>query len=192
MSKRRGPYKKYLADPSLAIPRQTRYNWRQGEQLSGDSSPTHHDGGGGAGDSAVNLEPGCSGATPDPQASAHDEAEIDDDDDGDMDVDYDHASFDGMEEEISMSPTEGQASPGAGSLLYEGAQISEKTGVELLLSLTNKHKLSLSALGDILKLVALHLPSSLPTPSAYRSVYMLLKHISETTSHLSKSTITHR
>ena len=42
--------------------------------------------------------------------------------------------------------------------LYPGAQIDEETGIMLILSLANKHRLTHSALSDIVRVVTMHLP----------------------------------
>jgi len=59
-------------------------------------------------------------------------------------------------------------------LLYPGAKISEDIGVALLLSMVTKHKISFSALADILKVMCMHFPAGTPVPTAYKSVYRFL------------------
>lgn len=145
MSKKRGPYKTYLTDPSIAIPRQTRYNWRKSEQSRNDSSPTHRN-------VQEDVEVDSFACASFFDGSLCSGAENEDDDvNAEMEVDSDPVTFDRddttstLEEEGGVT---GDTHSSLGPLLYEGAQISEETGVMLLLSLATRHKLSLSALGD--------------------------------------------
>ena len=48
----------------------------------------------------------------------------------------------------------------------------------LIMSLASKHKLTYSALADILKVICLHLPAD-SIPASYKSVYRLLKNVIE-------------
>ena len=78
------------------------------------------------------------------------------------------------------------------SLLYEGAQISEDMGMMLLMCLATKHKMSFSALADVLKVVCMHLPAGTSVPTAYKSVYRLLKKVAAKGSDISMATAAHR
>ena len=78
------------------------------------------------------------------------------------------------------------------ALLYPGAKISEDMGVALLMSMATKHKLSFSALADILKVLCMHIPAGTPVPTAYKFVYRLLKKVATVGSSISTATVTHR
>ncbi len=156
MSKRRGPYKRYLSDQLFRIPRQTRHNWRERERASTDSSPAHLD----LTEALDNVEPNTSAGASviDSCGEENEESEF-----SEMEVDSDPESFDGdgtasSVEEEGGATTDSQPSHAPHPLLYEGAQITKEIGVKLLLSLATRHRLTLSALGDILKLVSVHLP----------------------------------
>ena len=76
------------------------------------------------------------------------------------------------------------------ALLYPGAETSEEMGILMTTSLDAKHKLTYSALGDILRVICIHLPAgTLPTP--YKSLYCLLKAVGNHSS-LGSSNIVHR
>lgn len=47
---------------------------------------------------------------------------------------------------------DGQPASSPGTLLYEGAQITEDVGMALALSMAMRHKLMLSAVGDLCKI----------------------------------------
>ncbi len=176
-----GPYKRYLLDPSVRVPRQTRYNWRQLQRLS----PAHCDEPDALGQSSsdVGLE----------LPSGHDEVGDGDGDDTDAEADSDRESVNDSDADTTESSdeeggaTEMHASGPAP--LYPGAQITEEMGVKLL---ATRHRLSFSALGDILKLVTVHLPSHAPVPPAYKSTYMLMKTITSMGGNMSNATISHR
>ena len=70
------------------------------------------------------------------------------------------SDFGGAEEPPQFSP--------AYQPLYPGAQITEETGIMLILSLANRYRLTHSAVSDILQIVAMHLPQG-TKPKSYRS-----------------------
>ena len=160
--RKRGPYKRYLTEPSRRIPRQTRYNWRVRSRIL---SSTH--------DSI------------DRSQEVHDH-----EDDGpceDQGVPEDAGS-----ESDRVEVEEGGADRSPSHLLYPGAKISEDIGVALLLSMATKHKTSFSALADILKVLCMHFPAGTPVPTAYKSVYRLLKKVATLGNDMSTTTVTHR
>ena len=61
--------------------------------------------------------------------------------------------------------------------LYSGAQIEEGMGVMILLSLAMRHKLTYTAFADIIKVINIHLPKNVSTPTSYNSVYRFLKSV---------------
>ena len=61
-------------------------------------------------------------------------------------------------------------------MLYPGAGLSQEMGMMLIMSLASKHKLTYSALADILKVICLHLPAD-SIPASYKSVYRLFKNV---------------
>ncbi len=179
----RGPYKRYLSDPSLPIPRQTRFNWRcvadegiddlPGLSATSSFDPTLQDGHSSA--TPMDLEPEVSDALCCPGA----------DDDG-IGSDSESSSESDLESEQNTSGDEmGGALPagareGGANLqqahsspayhpLYPDAQITEEEGIMLILSLSTKHRLTQSALSDILRVVSIHLPQG-TTPASYRLV----------------------
>ncbi len=78
-------------------------------------------------------------------------------------------------EDEGVARTAGPGSTTTSPALYPGAQITEEVGVMLVMSLAARHNLTNTALADILKVVTLHLPLGC-APTAYSSVYKLLKH----------------
>ena len=80
--------------------------------------------------------------------------------------------------------------------LYPGAQITEKMGTMLILTIATKHRLTRSAISDILRVVSMHLPEG-TNPKPYRSgfhfsydhnitsrsLYHLFKRVNGSSSH---------
>ena len=158
--KTRGPYKRYLADPTIPITRQTRCNWRrQGEEpqaddttsdCSSESSSAMYVYGGDGNESTPlllnNSDPDCS-----PSSTSISDASM------------------GTGEQ-SPSPTP-ECSP-APLAMYPGAQISESTGVLILQSLASRHGLTQAAQSDILRVLKLHMPEN-GAPATYNSLYRM-------------------
>ncbi len=191
MSRRkRGPYNRYLTDPTAIVPRQTRHGWRKRSRLESDLAdiepidPTH------IAPTTVSVpgafaDVGEDGSVvevvPDPTTdliTAEREFTVENEGGGAEELE----ASDDDESDVQSSCT---------PLLYEGAQISEEMGVGLLLSMATRHRLTMSALGDLLKLITMHLPSGVPVPQPYRSVYMLLKSVAKC-GNLNDETISHR
>ena len=146
---RRGPYKRYLHDPSLAIPRQTLSNWRQrglsqGNEQTMETELTDSTEQESAELSEVESEAECVSPAPDSSCPPTPPATTS------------HAN-----DSVNHLPAQ--------NLLYPGAQISEATGKLLLHSLAVKHG---AAQADILKLLCLHMPAD-SIPPSYRSVHRL-------------------
>ena len=162
--RRRGPYKRYLTDPTARIPRQTRFNWRKQPRIS---SPTHH------GSAPSNCDTSASSASEGEDDATREPQDSDSPEDNRSGSDNADLSDDGIG--AHPSPTH--------SLLYEGAQISEDMGMMLLMCLATKHKMSFSELAD-LKVVCMHFPAGTSVPTAYKSVYRLLKKVAAMESDL--------
>ena len=154
---KRGPYKRYLHDPSLAIPRQTLSNWRQ----KGLSSLQDNE-------QAMETE-----LTDGTEQESSELSEV-----------KSEAECVSPAPDSSRPPTP-PAPPSTTShaniepacihlpvRLYPGAQISEATGKLLLHSLAVKHGLTQAAQADILKVLRLHMPAD-SIPPSYRSVHRL-------------------
>lgn len=144
---KRGPYKRYLRDPNCVVPRQTRYNWRKAEI---DPTP---------------LTTPEATAVDSPPASSADEEQ-----------DYSSSESDDIEDMDTDDPSP-TSSLSLHASLGDGAPISDEMGMMLILSLLTKHRLTYSALEDILKVVSEHLPSG-SVPSTYKSMYHLQKAMS--------------
>ena len=159
--RKRGPYKRYLRDPTLPIPKQTLCNWRQ-KGIIVDNDPaneplvTQNDYIESQ-DSEPEIEVPFSSPTTTPPFSPSVASA-----DGEPTA-ASPASFE------SPTPTSSDAHL-TENLLYPGAQISEETGRLLIQSLTMRHGLTKAALADILQLVRLHLPPGC-VPASYKSVH---------------------
>ena len=162
-SKKRGPYRRYLTDPTVPIPRQTLYNWRCTDGSTPPTSETiqleasrmdvdqdcHTD----IVDEVAGEETYENDSTSSESESDRDEAE----DSGDLESAWEQMEEGGAEQQM-----------GGSERLYPGARISEDTGILLLTSLASKHRLTHVALADILSVIAMHLPEGIETPKSYR------------------------
>ena len=151
-ARKRVPHKRYLTDPDYPVPRQTRYNWRHVAAESDDR---------GSEDGGESADEGCEDNIELIESEAEDdtdpiESEAEDDNDpivGEQEFANDRAN-----------PTH------RSSTLNQGVGLSEEMGVMLVISLASKHRLTYSALADILKVICLHLPAD-SVPASYKSVY---------------------
>ena len=165
-ARKRSPYKRYLTDPDYPVPWQTRYNWRHAAAESDDR---------GSEDDGESADEGCEDSIELIESEAEDntdpiESEVEDDNDpiiGEHEFANDRAS-----------PTH------RSSVLNQGVGLSEEMGMMLVISLASKHRLTYSALADILKVICLHLPAD-SVPASYKSVYRLLKKMTALGEHTS-------
>ncbi len=177
-SRKRGAYKRYKLDSSVPIPRQTLHNWRKQVKCSSTVPAPDRE---------------VDNPYPDASVTGAREIETGEVSEDDRDDHYIGGDSDGYDGYSSSSEDEGDSQPSpAPTLLYEGAQISEEMGMMLVLSMATKHRLTLSALADILKVMSLHLPSGTPVPPSYKSVYRLLKKVATMGGSLSSATLSHR
>lgn len=183
-SRKRGPYKRYLYEADAPIPRQTQYNWRQTakrSRMDEVESASCSDGSylqesADDADHQTQGENAESGNESDGSESERSESDENGSESGEMEEGLDEETLGGA-----------YSSP---ALLYPGAEISEEMGTLLTMSLAAKHKLTYSALEDILRVICMHLPAgTVPTP--YKSLYRLLKAVGNHSS-LGSSKIVHR
>ena len=186
---KRGPYKRYLKDPNFPIPKQTLSNWRKRDReldtctssSSGTSqlpspadnqpddsefccaiaSPAHYD--------ATSPEMGTYDQSSDDETAPLGQSSDDESTTPQSPTPLDDPS----DVTAYASDTAFEASSLAQNLLYPSAQISVATGTLLLHSLAVKHRLTQTALTDILQLLRLHMPAN-SSPLAYGSVHRLL------------------
>ena len=199
-NRKRGPYKRYLSEPDCKVPRQTLHNWRRRQDEAAailDEANNEFDNSEGAeftDSSQAVLDP------PLAESGSIEQPNLQDNGSdpfsassrlGSSDIDADPESSSGTDSDSSVdsSPAH-QASPA--HKLFNGAQVSDEMAVMLVLGLQSKHKLTQSALSDILSVLSMHLPSGQSIPTAYKSLYHLLKSISARESGLSCSTVVHR
>ena len=83
----------------------------------------------------------------------------------DSNYEFENESDSDIELGVAWEP---QQSNPAHQSLYPGAQITEETGAMLILSLATKHRLTHSAISDILRVASMHLPEG-TNPTFYRS-----------------------
>ncbi len=206
MERKRGPYKRYLSDPTVPVPRQTKFNWRQlstdGNCVIGEDTvprstttsvslnegsamdlglPVHlendgvrdgavlrEDNGGAIPDEGDDSAFGSKGTElvpgDDPGNSEYSDLNEDDELDTDSDDDLGGAWGAGVQE----GGAEPQQSSSTHNPLYPGAKITEETGIMLILSLATRHRLTHSAISDVLRVISMHLPKGVE-PTSYRS-----------------------
>ena len=189
-SRTRGPYKRYLTDPEYPVPRQTRYNWRRAAESDDFDS-----------DDDLTTQNPLESQTPnsgcDESHQTEDDVESVTEDDADPtesanEDDANQIESAGGDVADPIESDQGYGNDGTSrtyltSMLYPGAELSQEMGMMLVMSLASKHKLTYSALADILKVICLHLPAD-SIPASYKSVYRLLKKMTalgeDTTHHL--------
>lgn len=178
---KRGPHKRYLSNPEYPVPRQTRYNWRHAAAA---------DSGAELDDSRVPDSVLCSSlpeiSTSNPELTDSNTAVTDLEGDGATASNSDEPDF-----EIGSDPAPSPSHSLSPTHLCDGVQISSEVGLKLIMSLVVKHKLTTSALADILKVINMHLPIDY-VPSPYKSVYRLLKYMASLESNLTSSKIVHK
>ena len=175
---KRGPYKRYLKDPSFPIPKQTLWNWRKRDSYIATTINTCH---AQSHEASIPLSLAVDQPAGDSCSDEETEASPSQLMSSDSPTYWESPTNSGAEEEVGAaynSPTSGEenncsdelditahasdiipsTSSPALSLLYPGAKISVATGILLLHSLTKKHGLTQAALADILQLLHLHLP----------------------------------
>lgn len=89
------------------------------------------------------------------------------------------------DDDIMSPPYSSLVSDCGEPLLYPGAQITEQTGIHLIQSLALRHGFTQAALGDMLKVIGLHLPAAHGIPASYKSAHRLLQ-ASKMRPHLEK------
>ena len=191
-SRKRGPYKRYLTDPDYPVPRQTRYNWRLANAVESDDCESDDD---------LATQNPLESPTPVRATSSCDETEDDvdpiesateDDTDPTESANEDDANqIESATEDVAdaIESEQGYGNDRTSpthltSMLYPGAGMSQEMGMMLIMSLASKHKLTYSALADILKVICLHLPAD-SIPASYKSVYRLLKKVTALGEHSS-------
>ena len=196
-SKVRGPYKKYRFDPTLRVPRQTRYNWRRAEVAVQEAEVAVQEA-----EVAVateqNTVPDCSSAHDGQEANEPRWEDLEErgaalSNEPCLDESPDTEDPESVEDEsdTESETVELQQEQLELSCDMNGAQISEETGVMLLSSLLTRHKLTNAALSDIISLLRLHLPANC-TPKSYKSTYHFMKKVTSMKNNFCGSTVVHK
>ena len=202
MQSKRGPYKRYLKDPSFPIPKQTLWNWRTRDSYIATTSNTccalsnetsmplslamDQLADNSSSEEETEASPSQLKSSKLPTYSDAEElgaaCESPTYSDAELGEDVGESPAYSSGEESDCGNALANASDAdkipstsspAQSPLYPGAKINAATGALLLHSLTMKHGLTHAALADILQLLRLHLPEH-STPAAYGSVHRLL------------------
>lgn len=163
--RKRGPYKRYLEDAAIHIPKQTLSNWlHRGTALNKPSQtppPQSSD------DELANETPTSPSVPSSPvELASSPSSSLAPTPTSPQQSTVDELASPGPSESVPLQPLE--------NLLYPGVQISETTGRLLIQSLALKHGLTKLALTDILQLVQLHLPLGCK-PDSYKSLYCFNK-----------------
>ena len=179
---RRGPYKQYITNRGLSIPRQTLSIWRNKLSLCNDSIATD-----------LPTEQLREASEEPPEIVSP--AELCSPPTGlflsaAAELSRSHSPIVEQPMSRSRSPSPctssedcmDHASPSSSnsilhgidheSLLYPGARITETMGLQLLHTLSMRHGLTRAAFGDILKVIGLHFPAAHNIPHSYRSVHV--------------------
>ena len=174
--RKRGPYKRYLDDPSCPIPKQTISYWRKKRCLVEIKNP----------DQTVITELSTEqldelgpidGCTASSTQSTDCELTSPGLLTGNIENDPPHAS-DRESASDSESVSDGEPASDGYSGSFEptptsaSTQFSETTGALLLHSLAAKHGLTRAAVSDILEIIRLHMPAD-SVPPGYRSLHRL-------------------
>ncbi len=92
----------------------------------------------------------------------------DSDEDDELDTDSDDDLGGAWGAGVLAGGAEPQQSSPTHRPLYPEAKITEERGIMLILSLANRHRLTHSAISDILRVISMHLPKGIE-PTSYRS-----------------------
>ena len=164
--RKRGPYKRYLLDPTAPVPRQTRFNWRcTGSPCLAATIDR---------DSSATLTSNSEDERDSTYAGTSDAMELqlqprtsESSDSGDNHYSSSDTNIECESDGEAWADVEPDRSSSTHQPLFPGAQIDEETGSMLILSLASKHRLTHYAISDIMQVVTMHLPQG-TKPKFYR------------------------
>jgi len=165
----RGPYRRYVADTGVSVPRQTQHNQRQrSTPTSQNTSSTHLPPATcttTASSTYLTLATSTPVGAPSPTTTIDSEVVA-----PTLDVEDAELLSEASEDEMDTGSQTVSEEESDSHLIYPGAQLSQEMSIVLILSYASRHKLTYTALGDLLRLLSLHFPKSATLPAPYRYV----------------------